>query len=58
MPRSPRRRRRRDDITVFTIELTGPDLVRWHSIAQELGLTFEQLVKEAVDLVYARRSTR
>ena len=42
----------------FTITLTGDDLARWLALAKELDLTLEQLVKEAVDLVYARRSTR
>lgn len=58
MPRSTRRNRHRDDYTVFMIRLSGPELLRWHALAQKLELTFEELVKESVELAWVRGSTR
>lgn len=55
MARMPRPKRTR---TRFTIELTDADLVRWHALAQKQGITFEQLVRESVELAIARGSSR
>jgi hypothetical protein len=51
-PRMPKR------LTKITITLSHADLVLWHSLARKLGVTFEQLAKESVELAYARGSTR
>lgn len=50
MPR-PRRVR-------FSILLTDPDLARWEALAKQLRLNLEQLVRESVELAYARGATR
>jgi hypothetical protein len=55
--RRARTRRERDKIT-FTVTIDGLELVRWHELAQQLGLTLEQLVRESVELAWARGSTR
>lgn len=53
----PRRKSDRDSVT-FTIALTGVELVRWHELARKQGLSLERLVKESVELAWARGSTR
>ena len=54
----PRRRSRRDDHVTFTVTLDGVDLIRWHALAQQQGISLEQLVRESVELAIARGSSR
>ena len=54
-----RRRSRLAASTVtFKITIDGVDLIKWHSLAKQQGISLEQLVRESVELAIARGSSR
>lgn len=50
--------RRRPKPITFQITLSGPEATSWPAFAESRGLTLEQLVREAVELVMLRGATR